>query len=329
MPKFVPLNVPFPRRRQTFAVFLWMCLLPFFLGLFFWMLYTNYTRTIALVYCVYMMQDKAQETGARRSDWVRSWTVWIWFADFFPVSLRVDVPLDPSKNYIFGYHPHGVIGLGAFTTFATESRNIRNLLPGLNIRLLTLDINFVLPFMRDLLLFLNVASASRANITHVLTQPGGNGVMLVVGGAAESMEAFPGTSKVVLKGRLGFIKIALQHGATLVPTFGFGENDIWDQVPNPKGSAVRKFQEAVKRVLTFSPLLFHGRSLITYDYGIMPHRRPITVVTGAPIECPKMEVITEADLLRVQKLYIDGLQDLFDKYKDELLPNRTEGLVII
>ncbi|KAJ3230006.1 diacylglycerol O-acyltransferase 1 [Chytriomyces hyalinus] len=329
-PKLVPLDVPFPRRRQTLAVAFWMWLLPLFLLAFGAMLYFSYiTRSIALVYVIYQLQDNGQQTGARRQQWLRRLPFWVWFADFFPVTLRKESDLDPSHKFIFGYHPHGVISMGAFTSFATEARNVSQLLPGLNIRLLTLEVNFNVPLWRDLLLFLNVASADRKSIDHVLKGKPGNGVMLVLGGAAESMETFPGTNKLILKSRLGFIKIALQHGATLVPTFGFGENDIWDQVANPKGSPVRKFQEAVKRVATFSPLLFHGRSLLTYNYGIMPYRRPITVVTGVPIVCPKMDTITEADLLQYQKLYIEGVQSLYDKYKDELLPNRKEDLIIL
>ncbi|KAI8829121.1 DAGAT-domain-containing protein [Chytriomyces cf. hyalinus JEL632] len=333
MPKFAPLSVPMPRRRQTASVLLWMVLVPLCVGLFLEMLLLSYiTRTIALVYFLYVMQDKGQELGARRMDWLRSLSVWVWFADFFPVSFRKESDLDPSKNYIFGYHPHGVISIGAFTTFGTESRNIAQQLPGLNIRLLTLETNFKIPFWRDILLFLNVASADKKSINYILGGPKskpGDSVMLVLGGAAESLEAFPNTNKIVLKGRLGFIKLALQHGATLVPTFAFGENDIWDQVPNPKGSYVRKFQTMFKDIASFSPVLFHGRGIFTYDYGIMPYRKPITVVTGIPIDCPKLDTVTEEDLKRVQQLYIAGVQSLYDKYKDELLPNRKEELIII
>ncbi|KAJ3237378.1 Diacylglycerol O-acyltransferase 2 [Chytriomyces hyalinus] len=310
-----------------------MVLVPLCVGLFLEMLLLSYiTRTIALVYFLYVMQDKGQELGARRMDWLRSLSVWVWFADFFPVSFRKESDLDPSKNYIFGYHPHGVISIGAFTTFGTESRNIAQQLPGLNIRLLTLETNFKIPFWRDILLFLNVASADKKSINYILGGPKskpGDSVMLVLGGAAESLEAFPNTNKIVLKGRLGFIKLALQHGATLVPTFAFGENDIWDQVPNPKGSYVRKFQTMFKDIASFSPVLFHGRGIFTYDYGIMPYRKPITVVTGIPIDCPKLDTVTEEDLKRVQRLYIAGVQSLYDKYKDELLPNRKEELIII
>jgi 2-acylglycerol O-acyltransferase 2 len=58
--------------------------------------------------------------------------------------------LDPAENYIFGYHPHGIISLGAFLCFGTEARDVSNVFPGLDIRVLTLSTNFIIPLWRDL-----------------------------------------------------------------------------------------------------------------------------------------------------------------------------------
>ena len=54
----------------------------------------------------------------------------------------------------------------------------------------------------------------------------GSCLTIVVGGAAESLSARPGTADLVLKRRLGFIKLAIREGADLVPVFSFGENDV-------------------------------------------------------------------------------------------------------
>ena len=102
--------------------------------------------------------------------------------------------------------------------------------------------------------------------------------MIVIGGAQESLSAFPKTYNLVLRKRLGFIKLALRHGASLVPTFAFGENDIWDQVSNPKGSYLRSFQEYFKKMVAFAPPFMYGRGIFNYDTGLLPYRKPITVV---------------------------------------------------
>ena len=61
-------------------------------------------------------------------------------------------------------------------------------------------------------------SSSRQSIEHVLgSNPGGNAVVLVVGGAPESLETHPNLENIslILKPRKGFVKLALKHGYTL------------------------------------------------------------------------------------------------------------------
>ena len=42
-----------------------------------------------------------------------------------------------------------------------------------------------------------------------------------------SLLAFPGTYDLVLKNRFGFIKVAIENGASIVPVISFGENGIY------------------------------------------------------------------------------------------------------
>ena len=156
---------------------------------------------------------------------VRRLRFWKWMADYFPMKLERSTGFfDPKKNYLFGYHPHGIIGLGAFTNFGTEANQFSKLFPGINLRVLTLATNFNMPIVRELLLSLGFCSVSRKSCDHILTSGPGNSAMIVVGGAAEALYAFPGTYDLVLKKRYGFIKVALRNGASLVPVISFGEN---------------------------------------------------------------------------------------------------------
>ncbi|CAB1440678.1 unnamed protein product [Pleuronectes platessa] len=109
--EFAPMNVPLRRRFQTAAVLQWMfsflalaqCCLAVFVLLAlsdWWML--------ALLYSGWLWLDwDTPSSGGRRSRWVRSWVVWDYFRDYFPLTLIKTVDLDPRKNYIFGFHPHG------------------------------------------------------------------------------------------------------------------------------------------------------------------------------------------------------------------------------
>lgn len=46
----------------------------------------------------------------------------------------------------------------------------------------------------------------------------------------------------ILKRRKGFVRIALQTGASLVPVFGFGETDLFETYVPPPNSLLAKAQ---------------------------------------------------------------------------------------
>lgn len=58
----------------------------------------------------------------------------------------------PSRNYIFGYHPHGIFCFGAFCNFGTEATGFSKKFPGIKPSLATLAGNFRLPVLRDYLM---------------------------------------------------------------------------------------------------------------------------------------------------------------------------------
>ena len=95
------------------------------------------------------------------------------------------------------------------------------------------------------------------------------------------------------------------------------------QVPNEPGSMVRFLQTLGKRLLSFSLPLFIGSGVYQYSFGILPHRRPITVVIGAPIKTPTpMKIAAQSDdndiptelIDEYHKKYVDSLIALFDEH---------------
>jgi len=149
--------------------------------------------------------------------------------------------------------------------------------------------------------------------------------MLVLGGAKESLDAHPGKYMLTLKDRKGFVKLALKHGASLVPVFSFGENDVFSQVSNARGTPLRAFQEKLQQKLGFAIPLIKGRGIFQYTFGLMPHRRAIRTVVGAPIECPLVpaEEITQEMIDAYHKRYLEELESLFMAFKDKYDPTST------
>merc|ERR1712080_345668 len=135
-----------------------------------------------------------------------------------------------------------------------------------------------------------------------------------MGGAREGLVGDRDQIRLVLKNRKGFIKLALQHGVDLVPTFSFGEHRVYDLLPNPPGSLLRKVQDFILNKTGLPLFLFMGRGVFQYQWGIVPHRTPIHVVIGKPIPVEKIENPSSEDIERVHSEYVDSLPALYNDY---------------
>ncbi|KRX22423.1 Ras-related protein Rab-28, partial [Trichinella nelsoni] len=145
----------------------------------------------------------------------------------------------------------------------------------------------------------------------------GYAAVVVVGGATEALNAHPGTNTLVLKSRKGFIRQAIVSGASLVPVFSFGENDLYFQWPNPEGSWVRQWQRFSKKILGWSTPLICGRGLFNYTFGLLPYRRPIHTVVGSPIHVEQCCKPSQEQIDDLHKVYISALQELYDNYRSK------------
>ena len=279
-----------------------------------------------LLYALFIAFDPSPEKGARKIMWFRRLKLWTWMKEYFPMSLVKSAELG-DRPVIFGYHPHGIIGLGAFVNFGTEANDFSTLFPKQDLRVLTLASNFRGPIWREILLTLGFASVSKRSVESILRK--GGSCMIVVGGASEALHSFPGTYDLILKRRFGFIKLALKYGVDLVPVVAFGETDIWDQLPNPPGSLIYTIQKTIQKVMSVSPPIFFGRGIFQYDVGIVPHRRPVTTVVGKPVKVPKVEEPSDEVVRKYHEMYCRALIQTFDENKEKYAPDRKRDMKII
>jgi len=85
--------------------------------------------------------------------------------------------------------------------FANDSTGFSRGFPGVRPHLLTLNSNFTIPFYHEILLFLGVCSVSKRSCERILRKGNGSSIAIVVGGAAESLSAHPGTADLTLRKR--------------------------------------------------------------------------------------------------------------------------------
>jgi 2-acylglycerol O-acyltransferase 2 len=336
--RFAPLRIPFPRRMQTATVF-WHCITcGTCVSVFLLMCSIPMLWPIIIIYAIHLYMSTWGRDGhlRLRSETFRSLKMWKWFASYFPMRLHKTHDLSPTRKYIMGYHPHGIIAQGAWAAFGTNALGFDKLFPGITNSLLTLDSNFSVPLYREYILAGGVSSVSKESITNLLTHGGpnnegmGRAVTIVVGGARESLQAQPGTMRLILDERKGFVKLAIRLGADLVPVLSFGENDLYEQLDPKTYPRVAAFQKMLLKWLKFTIPMIQGRGVLNYDVGLMPHRRPINIVVGKPITV--VMPVGEPDQAEIDKLhaeYVAELQRIWDTYKDQFAPHRKAEFEIV
>jgi len=331
---WAPLDIPWRRRLQTFAVLVALTLMPITLTLlvtlfFLPSLRPYYTREMVILFLIwtYVFDGKTPSNGGRPLPWLSGFWLWRFIREYYPARLVVTEKLDPTRQHMFGLHPHGIIGAGMVATLITNGEEARKALGGRDYRVLTVTFNFLLPLWRDIILGLRFVSASRASARAVLEK--GLNCMIVVGGAREALDARPGHVDLTLKCRSGFVRLALQHGARLVPVFTFGENELWTQIDNAPGSVLRRFQMLFRKFTGFTLPMFRGRGIFQYRFGIMPHRRPVHTVVGRAIEVPLIKEPTKEQIKVYQGKYIEALEALYNEHRPKYEhPRDHEGKAI-
>ncbi|XP_074909819.1 diacylglycerol O-acyltransferase 2-like [Buteo buteo] len=287
---------------------------------------------ISALYLAWVIFDwDTPEKGGRRLPCLRQWPVWRHFRDYFPVKLVKTHDLSPSHNYIIGSHPHGILCVGAFCNFVTGSTGFGEMFPGIRPSLTTLAGNFRLPVFREYLMSGGLCPVTRRAIGYLLSKNGtGNAVAIVIGGAAESLSCRPGVTTLILKNRKGFVRMALQHGAYLVPSFSFGENDLFRQVVFEEGSWMRSIQQRFQKMMGFAPCVFYGRGLTSVrSRGFLPYARPITTVVGEPVTVPKIEDPSCETVDMYHEMYVRSLLKLFNENKTKYGLSETDELHIL
>ncbi|CAF1328013.1 unnamed protein product [Rotaria sp. Silwood1] len=257
------------------------------------------TLTLCLIYGFWMYFDRHTDSqGGRLSNRIRQWSIFTHFANYFPLQLIKSEDLDPNRNYIFGFHPHGVFSFSAFGNFATNATYFSTLFPNIRSYLMILRLQFLCPFTRELCLSLGICDVSKDSCEYLLSGKSGQGnaLVIVIGGIREQNLTRNNTMKLYLKNRKGFVRLALKYGASLVPVVSFGENELYRRRAHcnliPNG-------------------IIWGRLLA----GYIPLRHPVVTVVGKPIHVKQNTNPTDNDVDKLHHEYIQAVEELFEVNK--------------
>lgn len=275
----------------------------------------------------YVFAQKELEQGRRKWDAFQSWAADVvesaaksWYGDVRIVFANDDDDNDAGEEeeeksaagihrLIFGYHPHSLIPAGAvwfwmLPAFAEKYRNVKPVT-------LAASVLFKAPFVREMAAWLGVRSVSREVFQSSLRADGA--VVVCPGGQGEMCEHVGGLSEDVITlctKHKGFVRMAIEERAKLVPVVVFGESSSWRNVLRHPG---RYFYSRFRLAMPLFAVGYLG-------FLPIPARVPLTFVIGAPMSVPEPDARGEAresDVLKTHRAYYDEIARLFHEHREE------------
>lgn len=234
-----------------------------------------------------------------------------------------------------------IFSTGAFFIAAAGHPKWKELFPGIRTKLTTLNYHLCFPLFREILLSLGACTSSYRCLHRILNQSTdpahatnrdgctANAAFIMVGGAQEAINARPKNYRLNLKTRKGFVKAAILNGTPLVPAFSFGEVDIYDQAESIEGTRWHRFRANFKRLTGILPCVINGRGLFQHSFGVIPRRRPITMVIGAPIEVERNDSPSNEQIDKLHDLFSMELKKVFEMHKGKYIDNHESVQLII
>ena len=181
------------------------------------------------------------------------------------------------------------------------------------------------PLFRQELQAMGVQNASRETCRAALAQNATVGIN--PGGVAEVFVCCLEESteeRIVLQSRRGIIRMALQHGADLVPIYVFGNNQVYRGWSGQGVPGLVALNEFVSRKFLGTALLW-----IVGRWGLpIPKRVPLLAVIGKPIRTARVEHPTDEQIRKHHETFMAAVQALFDEYK-EMYGWKDKKLVIL
>ncbi|CAK8991642.1 Diacylglycerol O-acyltransferase 1 (Diglyceride acyltransferase) (Triacylglycerol synthase) (TAG synthase) [Durusdinium trenchii] len=209
----------------------------------------------------------------------------------------------PEKPVVIAVHPHGV---------ASDYRILLdgmfyNALPKREVLTLSASVLFCIPMVRELALWTRCIDARKSVAARALKKK--HSLMVIPGGEQEQIRTVQGREEVFLRKRFGFIKLALEQQAAVVPCYAFGCVDLYATYTNFLFSP----REYLRKTLGVCIPVYLGA------LGFLPLRKPVHLVCGAPLElsCKVPGKPTDEEVQSAHCTYMDALKNLYDEERHQ------------
>lgn len=212
------------------------------------------------------------------------------------------------KPNLYAFHPHGAFCMGWSVLFCSKIMN-----DGL-VRFVFSPVLYASPLFRLWCRLVGrPGSASKAAMIGYMKERKDktrrDHLALPPGGFEEATLSCQGKDRVYIKKRVGFVKLALQHGYNVVPVYTFGENMTYANVQGMWKLRLWLNNLGLPAIVIFG----------SWVNPFLPkrHNRGIKVVIGDPIVLPKISNPTREEVKLWHDKYIASLIRLFEDHKEE------------
>jgi len=226
--------------------------------------------------------------------------------------------VDPERQYMIVWHPHGVFTINSLFFFTKHSAASEIL--GKPLFCGVADFLFQVPGLAEFLLMCNAKHVGQSTTEKLLEH--GKNVGVNPGGMHEQVCTDHTKETVSFAGKLGFVRLAIKYGVPLLPCYVFGENQLVKT-----SDWTRKVNWWAYKKLSVGNLLFHGRYGIPQTPFLMnplwlPDKgKNLDCRLGEPVEVgPPDANPSEEKVQEVFSRYRAALQKLFDEHKEKCLP---------
>ncbi|XP_024403325.1 diacylglycerol O-acyltransferase 2 [Physcomitrium patens] len=209
-------------------------------------------------------------------------------------------PLPQDKGYIFAIHPHGRMfySNALFSQLHEIWRAPLKLTHG-DLFQTAAGGFFYAPFARNWFYMIGIMPASKENIVDKLRNK--DHVTIAVGGVREVCLGTQVDADVLyIKRRRGFLQIAMDEGAGVVPVYAFNENQLFKHDPR----FLLDFWQWVNNYVKIGVPFMRG-----YFNLPMPYSKELLLVFGEPLFSKEDESIED-----FHARYVESLTQLFERY---------------
>lgn len=241
----------------------------------------------------------------KHEPWTYFMYSWIfrWWREYFDYTVdcsTIHNKLPPEEKFIFFEFVHGVFPMGQFLSASL----IDDIAPGQMICGTGADVIFSFPVMRQIMSWLGTHRASSSSISRILKKWGR--AAIIPGGIAEMYCCNSEKETCFFTTRKNTVKVAIQNGANIVPTFFFGNTKIFTVVG--EGAGTDSTISKLSRKMRASILLFFGRFFLP-----VPYRHKLKMTTGNIIRVKQNDNPSDKEVEDVMKEVIKEIKVLWER----------------